>query len=121
MPQTVVMLSGGNGSLLELVQTPPAEPKIDERQVAVRVKVIHVPVRQIVTVPTALTVAPSLVAARPAIKPEAASVAVAVPPPPVTSAESAPAAVQPAPPVVSDANLIDLVLAAERSLRKANQ
>jgi hypothetical protein len=122
MPQTIVMLSGGNGSLLELVQTRhAAEPEIDERQIPVRVKVIHVPVRQIVTVPAALTVDPVLVVSRPVVKPEPASVAVAAPAPPVTSAEPAPAAVQPAPPVVSDANLIDLVLAAERSLRKANQ
>jgi hypothetical protein len=117
------MLSGSNGSLLELVQTPAtAEPKIEERQVPLRVKVVHVPLRQIVTVPAPLTGAPVPVVSRPVVNPEPAPVVVAAPVVPVAPAEPpAPAAVQPAPPVVSDANLIDLVLAAERSLRKANQ
>jgi len=123
MPSTIVMLSGGNGSLLELVQTPAAaEAKTDESRTPVRVRVVHVPVRQIVTVPSAFTVAPVLAASRPAVKPEPAPVAITAPVPPVAPVDTpAPAAVQPAAPVVSDANLIDLVLAAERSLRKANQ
>jgi hypothetical protein len=44
-----------------------------------------------------------------------------VPPSPPADAPASAAAKPGSAPVVSDANLIDLVLAAERSLRRANQ
>ena len=121
---TIVTLSDGQGSLLELVQAPAvAEAKIDENQgLPVKVRVVRVPVRSIMTLPV-LSPAPVLVTSRPPIRAEPEPIIAAAPVPPSPPADApASAAAQPgSPPVVSDANLIDLVLAAERSLRRANQ
>jgi hypothetical protein len=121
---TIVTLSDGHGRLLELVQpSAVADAKIDENQeLPVKVRVVRVPVRSIMT-PPVLSAAPVLAISRPPVKPEPEPVIAAAPvPPSPPAAAPASAAAQPgSPPVVSDANLIDLVLAAERSLRRANQ
>jgi len=121
---TIVTLSDGHGRLLELVQpSAVADSKIDENQgLPVKVRAMRVPVRSIMT-PPVLSAAPVLAISRPPVKPEPEPVIAAAPvPPSPPAAAPASAAAQPgSPPVVSDANLIDLVLAAERSLRRANQ
>jgi hypothetical protein len=123
---TIVRLSDGHGSLLELVQASAvADAKIDENQgLPVKVRVVRVPVRSIMT-PPILSAAPVLAISRPPVRlePEPVPVIAAAPVPPSPPADApASAAAKPgSPPVVSDANLIDLVLAAERSLRRANQ
>ena len=121
---TIVTLSDGHGSLLELVQASTvAAAKIDENQgLPVKVRVVRVPVRSIMTLPV-LSPAPVLVTSRPPIgaEPEPIIAAPPVPPSPPADAPASVAAQPGSPPVVSDANLIDLVLAAERSLRRANQ
>jgi len=121
----IVTLSDGHGSLLELVQASAvADAKIDENQgFPVKVRVVRVPVRSIMTLPV-LSTAPVLAISRPPVRPEpetAAVIAVAPVPSPPADAPAATTAQPGSPPLVSDANLIDLVLAAERSLRRANQ
>jgi hypothetical protein len=130
-PAMIVTLSGGHGSLLELVRAPAAaDPKSDEdRGHPVRPKALRPPVETVAPRPAPPVPVPQspIAALRPQVKPEAVPAPVAAPPapfaPPASAEAPAPApVVQPsAPPVVSEANLIDLVLAAERSLRRANQ
>jgi hypothetical protein len=124
----IVTLSDGRGSLLELIQTPAvtADTKTDEDQgFAARARVARLPVKTIAMRPPVLTAAPGFVLARPPVRPEpepAPAVAVAqAPPSPPAPADTSAAAQPSAPPLISEANLIDLVLAAERSLRRANQ
>ncbi len=113
----VVVLEGGTGALLRLVQAPDAPV---ERTVTVPVLV-----RAAITQPAALLepAAPAAPAAQLASAPPAAVTQAAPRRPdarPVTVAP--PSAVTEAPVLLSEAELIDLVLAAERSLRRsANQ
>ena len=120
----VVVLSEQTGDMLRLVGTPSApEPLIVERTVE---RTIVKPM--IVRVPAASQVRLAAAAAAPPIAPVAAGPRAARAPGPVvvapqpahapatqsTTASEAP----PAAPVISDADVIDLVLAAERSLRQ---
>lgn len=123
----IVTLSEGRGSLLELVRAPAvADAKTDDRGRPARAKAAQAQVRTVVGRPLPSALEPVVVASPPPLKPEPVPSAAAAPPappsPPATADTPAPAVAQPsAPPVVSEANLIDLVLATERSLRRANQ
>jgi hypothetical protein len=117
----VVELSGRTGEMLRLVTAPeqPPEPTIVERTIErtiVKPMIVRVttPAR-VVLIPAAAPRVPAPPAARPEVPPagspsqQPASSAA----PQSVAAESSPAA-----PVLSDADVIDLVLAAERSLRQ---
>jgi hypothetical protein len=116
----IVRLSAGTGELLRIVT--PLEPAAE--RTVVQSRVIHVPVRvpvpaqpAVLAVPAAPpVVAPKPVAAEPAVAAPARTIA---PPAPVQPTAAAPApAVAPAV-LLTDAEVIDMVLAAERSLRRA--
>ncbi len=120
---TIVALSDGTGSLLHLVQAPPST--VDSRvanDAGFKMRVPLPVVRSAAPQRPSVPAAPAVTVAAPAVTlqaPVVAAPAVPAQPAPV----SAPAAVQqqPAPAVLSEADLIDLVLAAERSLRRSNQ
>ena len=123
---TVVALSEGTGSLLHLVQAPPSPVESRTAEDAgFRMRPSHPmvrsaePPRAVVIAAPAVTVTPPVVKLQAPAPVVAAPAVTAVPPAPAP----APAVVQqqPAPAVLSEADLIDLVLAAERSLRRSNQ
>jgi len=104
----VVVLSGGAGAMLDLVTAPPpAAEKTVTRTIIVRVPVPA-------TEGAARQAAPAAAADRPAARHVPASQS---PPPPAPIVAAAPAAPQPA--LLSEADVIELVLAAERSLRRS--
>ncbi len=123
---TVVALSEGTGSLLHLVQAPPA---IVEARPAgdagVGMRPSHFVVRSAEPPRPVVVAAPGVTVAPLVVKPQAPAPVVVLPAAPAVPPAPAPAPVvvqlPPAPTVLSEADLIDLVLAAERSLRRSNQ
>jgi hypothetical protein len=113
----IVRLSAGTGEMLRLVTA--LEPVVERTVVQSRVIHVRVPVPVQPVVPAAPAappvVAPKPVAAGPAVAAPARTVA---PPAPVQPAAAVPAPTV-APSLLTDAEVIDMVLAAERSLRKA--
>jgi hypothetical protein len=120
----VVVFSGRTGDMLRLAgaSNAPSEPMIVERTVE---RTILKPM--IVRVPVAPRVQPAAVAIRPSEArvvpaPRAAQAPAPVVPAPqpahTSTTQSTTAEAPPAAPVLSDADVIDLVLAAERSLRQ---
>lgn len=104
----VVVLSGGTGAMLNLVTAP---PPATERTVT-RTIIVRVPVK--VTEGTARQAAPASAADRPAARHVPAGLPLPPPAPAVAASSTAP---QPA--LLSEADVIELVLAAERSLRRS--
>jgi hypothetical protein len=115
-PVSIVRLSAGTGEMLSIVVAP--EPVV-ERTVEKRI-ILRVPVPVAVAVRDDRPIAPVLSEASPAaplaVTPRvAASAVVPVAPASITAAP----VVAPAPALLNEADVIDLVLAAERSLRRS--
>jgi hypothetical protein len=111
----VVVLDGETGSMLRLVQSPqdPVERTVI-KPVIFRIAAPSAPVVALVPAPPSAPAA----ALTPAPRPQApTAVTPAVAPAATTPVPPAPAAA-PAPMLLSEADLIELVLAAERSLRR---
>jgi hypothetical protein len=111
----IVRLPEGTGALLQLVAAP--EPPAPAERVVVRAQApARPPVRASVQAPVPQSEAASSVG----VRVRAAAPPVPAPAAPPAPAAAAPAAAAPAPPVtlLSAADVIDLVLAAERSLRR---
>jgi hypothetical protein len=118
----VVELSGRTGEMLRLVTAPeqPPEPTIVERTIErtiVKPMIVRVAAPpRVVQVPAAAPLVPAPPAERPEVLPP---VSLSQQQPASSAApQSAAAESSPAAPVLSDADVIDLVLAAERSLRQ---
>ncbi|MDR7521432.1 MAG: hypothetical protein QN168_03100 [Armatimonadota bacterium] len=115
---TIVRLSGASGQMLRMVTIPsPApEPLVVERTV-IRSVVVRVPVRE-ATRDRPPARPPAVSAPAAAVSPGAPPAAV-VPPPAGPVPASVTPVTPPAPTLLSEAEVIDLVLAAERSLRRS--
>jgi hypothetical protein len=112
----IVRLAAGTGEMLRIV-TPP-EPVVERTVVQSRIIHVRVPIAPIIRVePVPRPVA----APRPAVPARPVAVPVTVVPQAPVQPAAAPPVAAPAPSLLTDAEVIDMVLAAERSLRQAGK